>query len=546
MMLWNSHLIFDVVSIQSPTTISTQSSERPEEKEAQESGKDVTNENIFKFFSPAPNVLSKQSSKMMGLQKANITNSFSTEKPSEMDKEATNGRLTTNSFRSGELLDMDKGATNTQLTADNVGEKSKVNINSGDISPVERSDKKSEENFPRPQEKPFEIHFTSADEEVNNSISSSIETNITNSNTNQNTTQEGKQLSSPLNNNEMPAEKTKTVLSSHLNDNEMPAEKTKMVLILTESRHGSTWLMDLLSYPETSVPLFEPLNTPFLKMYAISEDVRAEALQEGYDPAEYGDWREVILARICLCDFTGKKIESGRKYGGIHGLGYKAKRKGTDLKKESAISVAMCDHKESLIVPKTIRLYNITELSLLPELGCHNFKIIHLVRDPRAVLLSRMKVFHELYDGNKLLGEHLTDQVSFSEEYMRRAARDLCSHHVYNYQIGMNPPDWLKDRYKMVKYEDIAADPDRWARDLLHFVGARYTAVYKEYVYNTSHIHARGQKDKGSYAVERESKEILNSWRGYLIESHWKTIEEECQGLMRIMGYQPDLSDTKL
>ena len=326
-------------------------------------------------------------------------------------------------------------------------------------------------------------------------------------------------------------------------------EKPKMVLVLTESRHGSTWLMDLLSWPETSVPVFEPMLTPFLRMYATSEQVRAEALQEGYDPVEYGDWRAVILARICLCDFNGRKIkqveESGRKYGSIHGLGYKARRLGTKHSEELAKSVAICEQENSLIVPKTIRLYNITELSLLPELGCNNFKIIHLVRDPRAVLLSRMKVFHELYDGCKLLGEHLAgaSQELFSEEYMRRAASDLCTHHLHSYQVGMNPPDWLKDRYKLVRYEDLAAHPDRWAASLVHFAGARYTAAYKEYVYNTTHVKDRGEKDRGNYAVERQTTEIVDSWRTKLLESHWRVIEEECAEMMDIMGYTPDFHD---
>ena len=50
---------------------------------------------------------------------------------------------------------------------------------------------------------------------------------------------------------------------------------TKMVLVMTESRHGSTWLMDILSFPHTSIPVFEPLNLQnFLKMYATDQEVQ--------------------------------------------------------------------------------------------------------------------------------------------------------------------------------------------------------------------------------------------------------------------------------
>ena len=328
----------------------------------------------------------------------------------------------------------------------------------------------------------------------------------------------------------------------NINSKENP-DFTKMILILTESRHGSTWLMDLLSYPDTSVPFFEPLNTPFLKMYARSEEVRKEALDNGHDPAVYWDWRAVILGRICLCDFYRHKITdaqlSGRRYGGIAGLGYKSKRLGTAYQYEYQRSLRMCANEDSFVVPKTIRLYNISELHLLPGFGCDNFKVIHLVRDPRAVMLSRIEVFRELYDGNKLLGDKMesNDQELYSEEYMRRAASDMCSHHLHSYQVGMNPPDWLKDRYKLVKYEDLATDPDRWAEELFQFGGIPYKDTYKQYVYNTTHIKERGREDSGSYSVEREAREVVNSWRSKLSQAHWITIEQECSELMNIMGY---------
>ncbi|XP_063679198.1 carbohydrate sulfotransferase 3-like [Bolinopsis microptera] len=330
--------------------------------------------------------------------------------------------------------------------------------------------------------------------------------------------------------------------------------KPKMVLVLTQSRHGSTWLMDMLGYKDDAVPVFEPLNCGgFLKMYATSDEIRNEALAEGFDPVKYDDWHEVILARICLCDWYGIKIpgKSDRKYGTIRGLWYKGKRMNPDSVGPSNESLARtkCTEEGSMMVPKTIRYYNMSKMHRINEFGCEDFKVIHLVRDPRAVMNSRMTVFSELFDGNALLGMRMENyklgQFGYDEAYMTRAADHLCSHHLYNYKLGMNPPPWLKGRYKMVRYEDLADHPQHWTRELLHFIGVKYTAKYQEYVYNLTHLKDRGKIDNGWYGVERQTSEISNSWKEKLVEPHWRTIEKVCAKMMKAFDYKPTFSNSE-
>ena len=326
----------------------------------------------------------------------------------------------------------------------------------------------------------------------------------------------------------------------------------KMVLLMTQSRHGSTWLMDMLGYRHQTIPVFEPLNCPnFLKMYAVSEETREETLAAGYDPGKYSDWREVILTRICLCDWYGVMIpgKEDRRYGSIRGLWYKAKQKSEDHSGpfDEFIARDLCKEPHSIMIPKTIRYYNMSGLYKINEFGCEDFKIIHLVRDPRAVVNSRMTVFSELYDGNTYLGPRMEDlmrrQEGFDKSYVEKAADHLCSHHLENYKLGMNPPPWLKDRYKMVRYEDLAEFPDKVTRELLHFIGVSYTAKYKEYVYNTTHVKDRGKKDGAYYGVERQSIEMLDKWKEKLIEPHWRTIEKVCAEMMKVFNYTPTFSD---
>ena len=317
-------------------------------------------------------------------------------------------------------------------------------------------------------------------------------------------------------------------------------KQTKMVLLLTQSRHGSTWLMDILGYRDEAFPVFEPLNDEkLLKMNAFYEEMRQEILAEGYDPVKYEDWREVYLARICICDWWGRKIPRKNYLGTMRGLWYKSKRL-PDAKADAKSAETKCLKEGSMMVPKTIRYYNMSTLYRIQDFGCESFKVIHLVRDPRAVMNSRMNVFHELFDGNKNLGAYIKKgQAGFDEDYMARAADWMCSHHLYNYKLGMNPPPWLKGRYKMVRYEDLAEFPSQLTSEILHFIGVNYTSDYKEYVYNLTHVKDRGKKDEGAYGIEKQSSEIIDRWKKKLIESHWRTIERVCEDMMKAFNYEP-------
>ena len=326
--------------------------------------------------------------------------------------------------------------------------------------------------------------------------------------------------------------------------------RPKMVMVMTQSRHGSTWLMDMLGYRHQTIPVFEPLNSiPFLKMYSIHKRYRQETLALGYDPAKYTIWREVYLARICLCDWHGVKIASVKgdnHYEGIRGLKYKSSRFSADKFQQERSIKEMCNEESTMMVPKTIRYYNMTTLHKIIDFGCDNFKVIHLVRDPRAVMNSRMSVFHELYDGNAILGAQIPvkeGQAGFDQSYMTEAADWMCSHHLENYKLGMNPPPWLKDRYKMVRYEDLAEFPDKVTRELLEFLSVNYTTKYAEYVYNITHVKDRGKHDNGVYGVERQSSEIIDKWKEKLIEPHWRAIEKVCAEMMKVFNYKPTFED---
>ena len=128
-----------------------------------------------------------------------------------------------------------------------------------------------------------------------------------------------------------------------------------------------------------------------------------------------------ILNSICNCNFgvlpsLGRATALGRERGSRQSS-YSLV---TEYNKGDASMNRLCSSFE-MRVAKCIKLYDIDLLSSLALTGCADLKVLHLVRDPRAVIRSRMVTFHELYSGNAAKIKTMNDS------YIQAAAADLCN-----------------------------------------------------------------------------------------------------------------------
>ena len=106
------------------------------------------------------------------------------------------------------------------------------------------------------------------------------------------------------------------------------------------------------------------------------------------------------------------------------------------------------------MMPKCIRIYDIQLFEDLAERNCSNWQIIHLIRDPRAVLPSRMFAFHQLDTDRINSGRTASiDPKNMTDEMIKMAASELCDRGLRNKELSREP--WLHDRYHLVRYEDI-------------------------------------------------------------------------------------------
>ena len=161
--------------------------------------------------------------------------------------------------------------------------------------------------------------------------------------------------------------------------------------------------------------------------------------------------------------------------------------------------------------------------------------IIHLVRDPRAVLSSllRRKFFikdsrRELFDSKDLTAE--------ATEIIKQNSHLLCSQVVDNLNYVKEVwPSWFQGRYKLVRYEDIVTNAFNMMEDMYSFVGIPKVDYITNWIVKGDSL---VNTTTGTQFSENDASRI-DHWR--FDQDPWliSVFEEACEPLMNLMGYIP-------
>ena len=182
--------------------------------------------------------------------------------------------------------------------------------------------------------------------------------------------------------------------------------------------------------------------------------------------------------------------------------------------------------KRKVLALKVIRLQRIEHLELVPGIKDVNFKVIHLIRDPRGTMNSR-QAWPNFYlaDLNEIKTKPLTPVN------MGLAADDLCKREMDNLRYSMNLPDWFQGRYIRITHDDMSLFPVRSAEHIYKFVNLTIPPTLNSWLIS----HTTSQT-KGVLSTSKDSKAILEKWKSLELDII-RTIEDKCRGVMEFMGY---------
>ncbi|XP_054655680.1 carbohydrate sulfotransferase 3a isoform X2 [Dunckerocampus dactyliophorus] len=181
---------------------------------------------------------------------------------------------------------------------------------------------------------------------------------------------------------------------------------------------------------------------------------------------------------------------------------------------------------------KTVRVHQWETLRPLVEDPRLNMKIIQLVRDPRAVLASRMVAFSSTHQTWKALVQ--TGQVPENNVEVK-SLQGNCDNIRWAAELGLSQPHWLRRRYMLVRYEDIARYPMQKAEEMYRFTGIPFSPQTREWILRNTQAR---EGDSGIYSTQKNSSEQAEKWRFSIPFTLAQMVQQLCGPTMKLFGYK--------
>ena len=315
------------------------------------------------------------------------------------------------------------------------------------------------------------------------------------------------------------------------------------VIILTHIRSGSSFVGNMFNFHPDVFYLFEPLNELRMVTYGDRDLGEWPSLHEKANEAYRIDFSN-LLQDIFTCNFkrntTLKLIfpdwllqsRSGK-------LAWKSNK--TIISNESITEV--CKSRKITVIKimqtRLPREIGMRELQRVCTTEPTRFEclIIHLVRDPRAVITSaiRRKFFLPWRPKRNLITLRNTPREG--QEIIKNNTRIICSlvEENLNY-VNEEWSNWFKDRYILVRYEDVPGDLLTAVQRMYNFTGLPMVDYVKGWI--------SGGKPPGGvknyepeFVITNKDVKKINRWRFVIGTSLVSEFEEVCWPLMYIMGY---------
>ncbi|XP_028842912.1 carbohydrate sulfotransferase 6 [Denticeps clupeoides] len=190
----------------------------------------------------------------------------------------------------------------------------------------------------------------------------------------------------------------------------------------------------------------------------------------------------------------------------------------------------------SHVVLKEVRVFELESLYPLLRDPALDLRVVHLVRDPRAVARSREQSAKALLRDNALVLEQGDARVP---ETQYQVMQEVCRSHVRIHETAvLKSPDFLEGRYKMVRYEDVVRDPLAEIEAMYRFVGLEMTDELQEWIYRITHGKGKGTKKEAFQITSRNAEDVSRAWRTSLSFDKVQRIQNVCKSAMSLLGYR--------
>ena len=203
---------------------------------------------------------------------------------------------------------------------------------------------------------------------------------------------------------------------------------------------------------------------------------------------------------------------------------------------------AICKLHQHTVV-KSIQFSEVHKLSYLmdKDTSDYSLKVVHLVRDPRAIVFT-----HFLTNQSLSASNDSADSTKHLKDYSQRLCRNMLS----NIKYAITAPTWLQGKYTLLRYEDLGTNPHQIAELVYKFVGVPMVPQIRVWLdkiaYSANH---NSQETPGpsmassssglmEELVTKNLTDSVHNWRLQLQYQAVRIIEMECYEVMNLLGYK--------
>ncbi|CBY37415.1 unnamed protein product [Oikopleura dioica] len=324
------------------------------------------------------------------------------------------------------------------------------------------------------------------------------------------------------------------------------------VVLFTYYRSGSTFTGELFNQHKDVFYLFEPLILAGVETGA--ENMKKELLERIFDCdlprfSEYSSsklpsyvkdscgrknfcfahaTKEFCSPPFCGEDFTNDRKMCSRGPCKVFG------KKGDLIHEANRI----CNSKHV----KAIKTIRITSISPFVEFfnefdSSQNFKFVLLIRDPRGMLNSRLRISR--------IQKHETDKGA----EITKKVIGICKKIVENIKT-ITSSHFMHSRTIILRYEDVALDPKSYAKKIYEKFNLHYPENIDSWINQNTHNDQKSGK-MNIYDTRRESAKIAFDWRNSrsnrkMPYQFLQPLQKGCAEMLNLTGYRTFASEAEM